>query len=141
MNYMMGFLKIVVGDTHKSFKIFCCMMDLYLKELFEKEFIKLKKQFFKFSRSIELFAPDLAQHLRSKKIDTSFFIAPWFITVFTSAFQYTHQSRLLEKVWDFFLLDGVKIIFKTGLLLLIEHKEKLMSSDFDGILNFMTELN
>jgi len=82
----MGFIYVTTKDSNEAFKIFCCMMDLFLKELFEKEFANLKRYFYKFTRCMELMIPDLAVHFREEKIDTSFFIAPWLITVFTSAF-------------------------------------------------------
>lgn len=40
---MMGFIYTVVQDANQAFKIFCIMMDIFLKELFEDEFKDLKK--------------------------------------------------------------------------------------------------
>jgi GTPase-activating protein len=64
MNYSMGFLQLHVGDPDLAFRCFCKMMNLYLKNLFEKEFDLLKKYFFKFTRIMELFLPDLAEHFQ-----------------------------------------------------------------------------
>ena len=66
MNYMMGFIYVTTKDSNEAFKIFCCMMDLFLKELFEKEFANLKRYFYKFTRCMELMIPDLAVHFRVK---------------------------------------------------------------------------
>lgn len=63
MNYMMGFVYIITQNPHKSFKVFCKMMEK-LRHLFDHEFKQLKKYFFKFTRLIELFMPDLADHFK-----------------------------------------------------------------------------
>ncbi len=64
MNYSMGFLQLHIQNADLAFKAFCKMMNLHLKNLFEKEFDLLKKYFFKFTRILELFVPDLAEHFQ-----------------------------------------------------------------------------
>jgi len=140
MNYMMGFLYINTQDPDRSFKAFVKIMDKFLKGLFDNEFKLLKLFFFKFTRVLELYAPDLAQHFKKEKVEPSFFIPSWFITVFSNAFQYSTKSQFLEKIWDFFLLDGIKIIFKSALLILVFYKKDLLEMRFDKILHFLSDL-
>jgi len=65
---MMGFLYINTQDPDRSFKAFVKIMDKFLKGLFDNEFKLLKLYFFKFTRILELYAPDLAQHFKVKNL-------------------------------------------------------------------------
>jgi len=140
MNYMMGFLHINTLDADRSFKAFVRMMEKFMKGLFDNEFKQLKIYFFKFNRILELYAPDLAEHFKKEKVEPSYFIPSWFITGFASTFQYAKKSQLLEKIWDFFILDGNKVIFKTALLIILNYKKELLEMKFDKILGFLGEL-
>jgi len=140
MNYVMGFCYINLQDPNVSFKSFIRLMDWHIKPLFEKEFKMLKQCFFKFNRIIEIYLPDLFEHFKAEKIETSFFLPSWFITLFSNNFQYTKRSIFLEKIWDFFILDGFKVIFKTALLILMEFKSKFLQMKFDAILKFLRDI-
>ena len=63
MNYMMGFLYINLQDPELSFKCFCKTMEL-IRPLFDHEFKQLKKVFFKFTRILELYLPELSDHFK-----------------------------------------------------------------------------
>lgn len=60
----MGFLYINTQDPELSFKIFVKLMDNFMKGIFDDDFKQLKLYFFKFTRLIELYAPDLAEHFK-----------------------------------------------------------------------------
>ena len=64
MNYVMGFLYINTQDPEASFKIFVSIMDRFMKGIFDDDFKQLKLYFFKFTRLLELYAPELAEHFR-----------------------------------------------------------------------------
>ena len=64
MNYTMGWLYLQLDNANDAFKSFCKIMELFSKKLFDKEFTSLKKCFFKFTRILELFLPDLADHFQ-----------------------------------------------------------------------------
>lgn len=64
----------------------------------------------------------------------------WFITVFTSAYQYTLKSYVLNVFWDIFLVDGWKGFFRCCMWLLKIHQEQLKKMEFDQILHFMGDL-
>ena len=56
----------------------------------------------------------------------------WFVTLFTS-FD-TLPYVLVKRVFDWFLLDGWKVLFKVALTLVSIVEEKAMSCDFDSIM-------
>jgi len=140
MNYIMGFLQMNLEDEETTLKCFCQIMNKYMKDVFDKEFFKLKVNFHKFNKLIDLYLPKLAYHFREEKVDASYFVPAWFITVFSNTFQYTLKSKFLVRVWDFFLLDGMKVIFKVGLIILKLYEQELLGMKFDAILHFLGDI-
>jgi len=104
MNYIMGFFYLHERDAEMSFKSFVKLMERHMKTMFDKDFSQLKTNFFKLNRLVDVYLPDLSEHFKNEKIDASFYAPSWFITAFSSAFQFSPKSKLLEKIWDFFIL-------------------------------------
>eukprot|EP01016_Furgasonia_blochmanni_P046099 TRINITY_DN658_c0_g1_i5.p1 TRINITY_DN658_c0_g1~~TRINITY_DN658_c0_g1_i5.p1 ORF type:complete len:912 (-),score=280.66 TRINITY_DN658_c0_g1_i5:62-2797(-) len=123
MNYIMGYMFIMFLDEEVAFNVFCVCMKKHIGHLFLNEFAHLKLIFYQLERLIDLFMPDLAAHIKRETLDASYFATPWILTVFTSCFQYTTKSDLLMRVWDAFLLDGMRAILKTVLVILRHYKE------------------
>lgn len=63
-------------------------------------------------------------------IDVSMFASHWFVTVLS----YTLPPAHLVRVWDVFLLDGYKMIFRTAIALLKSAQDALLSLPFEGAL-------
>lgn len=60
------------------------------------------------------FSPLAFRHLEKHKIDPIFYMTEWFMCAFSRTLPWASVLR----VWDMFLCDGVKIIFRVGLVLL-----------------------
>jgi hypothetical protein len=56
----------------------------------------------------------------------------WFITLFTGNFKIEISAR----IWDLFLLSGIKIIYKTSIAILQIFEKELISYDFENIMKF-----
>ena len=69
MNYIMGFIYNRFKDEEKTFKIFNIILDEYFKNMFCKEFAKLKLLFYQFDRCLALFLPELSEHFKVSKIN------------------------------------------------------------------------
>ena len=69
---------------------------------------------------MSIFLPELSEHFKQEHIDPHFYATAWFITVFTSVFQYNLESFFLNVIWDFFLAEGWKGFFKC-LLFILKH--------------------
>ncbi|XP_075895198.1 TBC1 domain family member 10A-like [Nelusetta ayraudi] len=60
------------------------------------------------------FSPQAYRHLEKHKIDPILYMTEWFMCAFSRTLPWASVLR----VWDMFLCDGVKIIFRVGLVLL-----------------------
>ena len=86
------------------------MTNLYFKEL-----PKLKLFFYQLDRLIGILLPEVHDHFKEEMISSSHFASPWFMTLFTSVLQ---NSPILLEIWDAFIFEGWKIIFKIAITIL-----------------------
>ncbi|KAK7789461.1 hypothetical protein R5R35_005859 [Gryllus longicercus] len=59
-------------------------------------------------------SPSVYKHLKKQKIEPILYMTEWFLCVFTR----TLPWDTLLRVWDMFLCEGVKVVFKVALVLL-----------------------
>ena len=96
----------------------------------------MKKYFYVFERLISLFLPELSTLLKKNNVFPSYYISPWFITLFTHSF-IENQTKILLLIFDLFILDGWICIIKIGLMLLKHYQKYLMELNFEELLNFL----
>ncbi|CAD8074805.1 unnamed protein product [Paramecium primaurelia] len=140
MNYIAGYLYLNFQDQEIAYKAFDRMMNLYFKDLYINDFSKLKIGFYQFDRLLQIFLPELQQHLKDQKIDPSYYVASWFITLYSNVFQYSQRSALLNIIWDIFLAEEWKGFFKVTFYLLWLLQQHLLNLEFDDILHYLGQL-
>lgn len=144
MNFIVGFLYLLLQDETTTFKFFKTLLDKFkMDNLFKQDVPLLRSYFYQMDRLIYLHYPNLTINLRNEGINSSFFTAGWFITLFTYSLQYSKEdkpSEMLVTIWDGFLLYGWKAIFKTALFIVGELEEKIVEGRFDEIMMMLGEL-
>jgi hypothetical protein len=82
------------------------------------------------------FLPKLAIQMEEEMIHVSMFVTPWLLTVYTSTFPFD----LVVRVWDSFLVEGWKVVYRV-MLSLLEHASKdIAELKFEQVLNYFREL-
>ena len=141
MNFIAAFLLNLVGDEEEAFYLFLSLLlTSDYGSLFMNELAALKSYFYVFERIIDILLPELYNHLKQNNIKVSFFISPWFITLFTDTYlniQNRENPKVLMRIWDLFLFNGCKSILKVGIALLKNFEQKMMSLTFEGLLRFL----
>jgi hypothetical protein len=59
-------------------------------------------------------SPSIHKHLKRQKIEPVLYMTEWFLCCFTRTLPWSSVLR----VWDMFLCEGVKVLFRVGLVLL-----------------------
>ncbi|KAJ6926672.1 hypothetical protein NC651_010935 [Populus alba x Populus x berolinensis] len=75
--------------------------------------------------------PKLGEHFTQEMINPSMYASQWFITVFSYSFPF----HLALRIWDVFLYEGVKIVFKVGLALLKYRHDDLVKLPFEKLIH------
>lgn len=81
-------------------------------------------------------APKIANHFEGHGLDPSMFATHWFVTIFCAQFPFTLATR----VWDAFLAEGMKPVYRVAVALLKAEEKKLLGMDFEAIMMWLRVL-
>ena len=101
-------------------------------------------------------ASELHNHFKAHEFSTATFASKWFLTLFCSVFpkvNYFEKNLIFEnclsvinllktsfqalavRILDIFFVDGIKVIFRCGLALLLTLKDQFLGRDMDGMMS------
>ena len=136
MNFIVGALINFIDDEEKCFWIFLSFIDN-----FEMNFLYLKNmpdysiRIYQLNFYIKEYFPDLALHFKKNQINPDVFFSKWILTIFSNYLPFD----VLYKVWDVFILDKWKAIFKFSLMILNSMKDKLLEMDLITFSKFIKD--
>ena len=137
MNYIVGTIYLQVQNEALAFKILVALIDKFqMKNLFVSSLPKLKQFFYQLDRIIGLFLPELHEKFKEISICSGHFSSSWFITLYSSILQY--KPEVLYKVWDMFILEGWKTIFKVAIAILAKLSRSIVAGKFEDIMMILT---
>lgn len=142
-----SFWHLVACLNHKRYD----MADLYRPRM-----PKVPEVIFIFEGLMQTHMPQLAAHLENEGLHPTMYLTQWFITLFTYNFPFDFVTR----VWDCFLYEGWKVIFRVSLALMKHSQselcspaeqslathpcapatEALLAIKFEGIMEFFREM-
>jgi hypothetical protein len=82
-----------------------------------------------FTALIDAELPRLGAHMAAEGVEPSMYCTHWFNTVFAYSLPFEHLLR----VWDVFLLEGMKTVFRVGLALLGSAADELGAEPFERL--------
>ncbi|KAJ8751881.1 hypothetical protein K2173_026085 [Erythroxylum novogranatense] len=91
----------------------------------------VQQYLFQFDLLMKEHLPKLGEHFTQEMINPSMYASQWFITVFSYSFPF----HLTLRIWDVFLYEGVKIVFKVGLALLKYCHDDLVKLPFEKLIH------
>ncbi|KAH7298239.1 hypothetical protein KP509_25G033200 [Ceratopteris richardii] len=91
----------------------------------------VQQYLYQLSRLVKEQLPKLGAHFDEEMINPSMYASQWFITVFSYSFPFP----LALRIWDVFLFEGVKIVFKVGLALLKYCHDDLVNLPFEKLVH------
>ena len=128
MNFIAGALINLIDDEEKSFWIFLCFIDnIQLNLLYLRNMPDFLIRVYQLKKLIEFYFPKLGNHLKRNQINLDLFFSKWLLTIFSNYLPFD----VLYKVWDVFIIDKWKALFKFCMILLDFMKEKLMKMDLN----------
>ena len=136
MNFIAGALINLIDNEEKCFWIFLSFIDnfemnfLYLKNMPDYSIRVYQLKFY-----IKEYLPDLALHFKKNQINPDIFFSKWILTIFSNYLSFD----ILYNVWDVFILDKWKALFKFCLMILNSMKDKLINMDLITFSKFIKD--
>jgi len=117
-----------------SFNIFSSLMHKYgLRDLFKPSMAHLGLCMFQFECLLQEHSSELYSHFQQQTFHTSSFASSWFLTLMATTFDFNLASRIL----DVFISEGMEIIFRLGLAIILHSKDQLLEMDMEKMLMFV----
>jgi hypothetical protein len=107
-----------------------------MRELFRPGFPMLQLCFFQLRGLLRDAMPKLAAYLDEIGCDPAIYASQWFLTLFVYHFPF----RAVLRLWDVFMCEGWKIIFRTGLALLKWEEKNILGQPLDVVMRKMKTL-
>lgn len=145
MNYIVAFLLCgLEKEENKEEKVFHVFSAILQKteygKLMENDFELMKKYFYVFERMIEIYLPEVHSILKKNNISTSYYISPWFITLYTNSHSYLPSDQFpktLIKIFDIYIFNGWSGILRIGLCMMKHFEENILKMKFEDLLPFL----
>ena len=126
MNFIAGALIDLIEEEEKIFWIFLSFIDnIDLNLLFLKNMPDYSIRVFQLNYYIKKYLPKLFNHLKNQQINIDIFFSKWILTIFANYLPF----EKLYKVWDIFIIEKWKAIFRISIILLGMMKDKLINLD------------
>ena len=126
MNFIVGSLINFIDNEEKCFWIFLYFIDnIDLKSLYLQNMPDYLIKLYQLNYYIKDNFPKLLPHLKINQISPDIFFSKWILTIFSNFLPF----EILYNVWDLFILDKWKAIFKFSIILVHYMQDDLMNLD------------
>eukprot|EP00392_Amoebophrya_sp_AT5.2_P004921 g4930.t1 len=133
MGFIVGLLLTYLPEEAAFFMLVSLLENYRMSGLFKPNLPLLSKYFFQLNLLIKMHLPKVYDHLLLHAVEPTMYASQWFMTVCIYQFRYSTVCR----VWDVFLAEGVKIIFRVALAILKLNQESLLQCGFEDILQLL----
>lgn len=134
LNFVAGILLLVLQSEEVAFWLLLGMMHKYhMETLFMQGVPDLPLREHQMQHFIKNYLPDLHLHFRRAGISSELYLSKWIMTIYAS---YLPLDTLLP-VWDCFMVQGWKAVFKVGIAILREQRPMLINADLDEVSTFL----
>lgn len=80
-----------------------------------------------FEELLEYNIPEIYNNFNSNGILTDYYLIEWIMTIFTKNL----NVDLAARIWDLYMIEGIKALFQTSIAILMINKSNLINSNFD----------
>lgn len=132
--FLVGLLLLHMNEED-AFAVFVKMMEeenYRLREMYKPTMAELGLCIYQLECMVQELLPELHRHFESQNYHTSMYASSWFLTLFSSCL----PLNLAARVIDVFLSEGMEMIFRVSVAILMICKEDLLKLDMEGLLKY-----
>ncbi|KAI8621539.1 rab-GTPase-TBC domain-containing protein [Chytriomyces sp. MP71] len=122
MGFIVGMLMMHITSTEDVFWVLVGMLEGVCKGFYDPDLKRVRMDARVFDVLLRNMDTKLSIYFETNQIDGLMFIPQWFLTLFTSCLPWPSVLR----IWDMFICEGSKALFRMSLALLIASKEHLL---------------
>merc|ERR1711971_756405 len=130
--FIVGLLLMQMPEEETFAVLVKLMQDYRMREMFKPSMAELGLCMYQLDTLVQEHIPDLYVHFQSQAIHTNLYASSWFLTLFTTSLPLVLSCRVM----DCFLSEGMEVIFRISLALLIMGKDELLLQDMEGVIKY-----
>ncbi|KAG9511419.1 Ecotropic viral integration site 5 ortholog-like, partial [Fragariocoptes setiger] len=133
--FIVGLLLMQLSEED-TFVMLCKIMKEYkMREIYKPTMADLGLCIYQLECLVQELIPELHVHFVSQNFHTSMYSSSWFCTLFTSYL----PIDMAYRVMDLFLSEGIEMVFRLSIAILMICKEDLLKLDMEGLLKYFRE--
>jgi len=130
--FIVGLLLMQMPEEDAFAVVVRIMQDYRMREMFKPSMAELGLCMYQLDTLVQEHIPDLYVHFQSQAIHTNLYASSWFLTLFATCVPLNIACRIM----DCFLLEGIEVIFRIAISLLLRGKQELLYQDMEGVLMY-----
>lgn len=135
MGYIVGIARMYM-DEEAAFWVLVSIMEKYkMRGMFRPGMEQVYAFFYKGNYLLRHFEPAIWKKLTEEGMSPQIYATQWFMTIYSN-----FPIETVLRIWDCFLLEGPKILFRVYVGFFKMHRNDFKSLTFEGILKKIREL-
>merc|ERR1719319_1917681 len=130
--FIVGLLLMQMPEEESFAVLVRIMADYRMREMFKPSMAELGLCMYQLDTLVQEHIPELYVHFQSQAIHTNLYASSWFLTLFTTSLPIALSCRIM----DCFLSEGMEVIFRLSLTLLMMGKHQLLIQDMEGVIRY-----
>ena len=135
----MGYMAAVLLTYMDMEDAFTCMVGIMrgfnMKDMFLPKMPGLSVAFYIHLSLLKKYIPKVSQHLTQMNFLPQTYGSQWFMTIFSCSLSFP----CIVRVWDIFMVEGRKILYRVALAIFKMTEKTILKSDMEGIFEVLKE--
>ena len=137
MGFITAMFLIYMAEESSFFMLEALMKKYGIEDIYYEGFPGLRKRLFILLNLTKKFLPKLYNLNKKGGILPMLYASSWFITLFTKCVDFSISLR----IFDCFLLEGIKVIYRFSLALIKLKESEILGSDADDTIKIYTNIH
>jgi hypothetical protein len=122
MNFIVA-VALLLLEPEDTFWLLIAITECHLNNYYDAGLIGAQVDQFVLKDLIKQKAPDIYQHFEINEVEITSLTLNWFMAIFIDSVPF----ETLLRIWDCFLLEGSKVLFRFALAILIINRESILT--------------
>lgn len=121
MNFIVA-VALLLLDSEDAFWLLVAITECHLTDYYDSHLMGAQVDQYVLKDLLEQKAPDISQHFEKHEVEITSLTFNWFMAIFIESVPF----ESLLRIWDCFLLEGAKVLFRLALAILIHNRENIL---------------
>ena len=124
LNFIAGVMLLFLQEEDAFWLLVTVVETLLPKDYFSKSMVGMCTDQLVLAKLVELHLPNVHAALQKTQLQLSLITVPWFLCLYINTF----HTEVLLRVWDVFLCEGNKALFRIAVALIQSHEHAIVNA-------------